>query len=105
MIRHIVMFTAKDKADLDRIEDGLNNLTQIPDAHIEVTRNQKADQLENHIDIVVYGEFEDLEALEAYKRHPLYEKSTSIVRPLRELRIAADVEAALPEACEIKASA
>ena len=94
MIRHIVMFSAKNKDDLDRIEEGLNNLTQIPGANIEITRNQKADQLGNHIDIVVYGEFPDLEALETYKQHPLYEKSTSIVRPLRELRIAADVEAA-----------
>ena len=93
MIRHIVMFSAKDKADLETIEGGLNNLTQIPGAYIEITRNQKADQLENDIDIVVYGEFESIEALNTYKAHPLYEKSTSIVRPLRELRIAADVEA------------
>ena len=98
MIRHIVMFSAKDKNDLDTIEDGLNNLTQIPGAYIEVTRNQKADQLGNDIDIVVYGEFEDIEALNAYKAHPLYEKSTSIVRPLRDVRIAADVEADEEEA-------
>ena len=98
MIRHIVMFSAKDKKDLDTIEDGLNNLTQIPGAYIEVTRNQKADQLGNDIDIVVYGEFESIEALNAYKEHPLYEKSTSIVRPLRDVRIAADVEADEEEA-------
>ncbi len=94
MIRHIVMFSAKDKADLDTIEDGLMNLTHIPDAKIEITRNEKADQLGNDIDIVVYGEFPDIETLRVYKQHPLYEKSTSIVRPLRELRFAADVEAA-----------
>ncbi|HOO81839.1 MAG TPA: Dabb family protein [Alphaproteobacteria bacterium] len=94
MIRHIVMFSAKNKDDLDTIESGLMNLTQIPGAKIEITRNQKADQLGNDIDIVVYGEFPDLETLNAYKRHPLYEKSTSIVRPLRELRFAADIEAA-----------
>ncbi len=94
MIRHIVMFSAKDKADLDTIEDGLNNLTKIPNCSIEIRRNQKADQLGNDIDIVVYGEFESIEALNEYKAHPLYEKSTSIVRPLRELRFAADVEAA-----------
>lgn len=92
MIRHIVMFSAKDKADLDTIEDGLNNLTQIPGCSIEICRNQKADQLGNDIDIVVYGEFDSIEALNEYKAHPLYEKSTSIVRPLRELRFAADIE-------------
>lgn len=97
MIRHIVMFSAKDKNDLDTIEDGLSNLCQIPAEtglafFIEITRNEKADQLGNDVDIVVYGEFPDLETLNAYKAHPLYEKSTSIVRPLRELRIAADIE-------------
>ena len=104
MIRHIVMFSAKRKEDLDTIEYGLNNLTQIPgDFTIEITRNQKADQLGNDIDIVVYGEFKDIETLETYKSHPLYEKSTSIVRPLRELRVAADIETT--PAQELKASA
>ncbi len=97
MIRHIVMFSAKDRADLDTIENGLNNLTQIPAATglnftLEIRRNEKADQLGNDIDIVVYGEFPDIETLHKYKEHPLYEKSTSIVRPLRELRFAADIE-------------
>ena len=98
MIRHIVMFSAKNKADLDTIEGGLNNLTKIStetglDFFVEIRRNEKADQLGNDIDIVVYGEFPDVETLHAYKEHPLYEKSTSIVRPLREMRIAADVKA------------
>ena len=99
MIRHIVFFSAKDKADLDRIMDGLNNLTKIPeesdlDFTIEICRNEKADQIGNDIDVVVYGEFPDIETLHAYKAHPRYEKSTALVRPLRELRFAADIKAA-----------
>lgn len=99
MIRHIVMFSAKDRNDLDKIISGLSNLTEIPkatglDFTIEICRNEKTDQLGNDVDVVVYGEFSDIEALQAYKQHPLYEKSTSIVRPLRELRIAADIKAA-----------
>ena len=97
MIRHIVMFNAKDKADLDKIEEGLMNLTKIPqetglDFTLEVCRNTKSDRIGNDIDIVVYGEFPDLKTLDAYKDHPLYEKSTSIVRPLREMRVAADIK-------------
>ncbi|MEZ5814283.1 MAG: Dabb family protein [Alphaproteobacteria bacterium] len=93
MIRHIVMFTARNKTDLAAIENGLKNLTEIPgDFTIEITRNRKTDQIANDIDIVVYGEFPDQNALNAYKAHPLYAKSTTIVRPLRELRIAADIE-------------
>ncbi len=82
MIRHIVMFSAKNRSDLETIEDGLMNLTRIPgDFTLEISHNEKADQLGNDVDIVVYGEFADLETLEAWKAHPLYEKSTSIVRP------------------------
>ena len=97
MIRHIVMFSAKDKADLDTIEDGLNNLTKISaetgmEFTLEICRNEKADQLGNDVDVVVYGEFPDIETLNKYKQHPLYEKSTSIVRPLREMRVAADIK-------------
>ena len=94
MIRHIVMFSAKNNNDLERIKRGLATLTGIPgDFTLEIARNRKADQLGNDIDIVVYAEFADLEALAAYKAHPLYRQSSAIVRPLRELRVAADIAA------------
>ncbi|MFX6011405.1 Dabb family protein, partial [Acinetobacter baumannii] len=59
MIRHIVLFSAKDKADIGRIVDGLACLSRIPHARrLEVARNQKTDQLGNDVDVVVYGEFD-----------------------------------------------
>jgi stress responsive alpha/beta barrel protein len=95
MIRHIVFFTAKDKADIDRIVDGLSVLTAIPYARrIEIARNRKTDQLGNDIDVVVYGEFENEAQLTAYKEHDLYKESIKRVRPLRELRFAADYDSA-----------
>lgn len=97
MLRHIVMFSCKDSADRDRIRQGLSLLTQIPHAQkLEVAFNEKVDQLGNDIEVVVYGEFADVEDLRAYKDHPLYQQSIDIVRPLRDLRVAADytVEAA-----------
>ncbi|MDH6263784.1 Dabb family protein [Bradyrhizobium sp. BR13661] len=91
MIRHIVLFTAKDKTDIDRIVDGLSVLTAIPHARrLEIARNRKTDQLGNDIDVVVYGEFENDAELAAYKAHDLYKESIKRVRPLRELRFAAD---------------
>ena len=39
---------------------------------------------------IVYGEFEDEAALLAYKADPAYQRSIDIVRPLREIRMAAD---------------
>ncbi|MGY4502218.1 hypothetical protein ACVWYH_006175 [Bradyrhizobium sp. GM24.11] len=95
MIRHIVLFTAKDKAYIDQIVDGLSVLATIPHARrLEVSRNRKADQLANDIDVVVYGEFDNETELAAYKAHQLYQESVRRVRPLRELRFAADYDVA-----------
>lgn len=93
MIRHIVFFSAKDPADLPVIEAGLKRLEGIAAAdRLEVRRNLGRDELGNAVDLVVYGEFKDAEALAAYKADPLYAEAIAIVRPLRELRVAADVE-------------
>ncbi|MCC8936980.1 Dabb family protein [Bradyrhizobium sp. Arg62] len=93
MIRHIVFFTAKEKADIDQIIEGLSVLTSIPCARrLEIARNGKGDQLGNDIDVVVYGEFDSEADLAAYKTHDLYREAIRRVRPLRELRFAADYE-------------
>jgi quinol monooxygenase YgiN len=93
MIRHIVFFSAKDPDDLNRIEAGLKLLEGIAAAdRLEIRRNLRRDQLANAVDIVVYGEFADAAALDAYKADPAYARAIEIVRPLRELRVAADVE-------------
>ena len=94
MIRHIVFFTARKSEDLDAIREGLSILADITHAlKLEVGTNVKSDQLGNEVDLVVYGEFADEAALAAYKAHPLYQESIERVRPLRELRIAADYDA------------
>ena len=95
MIRHIVFFTARDAADLAEIETGLNLLSGIPHArHFEVRPNLRADRLSNaDVDFVVYAEFDNEEALAAYKAHPLYQASIDRVKPLRDTRIAADIAA------------
>ncbi|MBB4065734.1 Dabb family protein [Gellertiella hungarica] len=95
MIRHIVFFTAREGQDVETIRDGLAVLSGIPHAlKLEVALNKKTDQLGNEVDIVVYGEFADEAALAAYKAHPLYQKSIDLVRPLRDLRLAADYDTA-----------
>lgn len=91
MIRHIVFFSARYDQDRDTIFAGLSVLTQNPHAlKLEIGRNLKTDQLNSDVDFVVYGEFADEAALAAYKAHPLYQRSIDIVRPLREIRMAAD---------------
>ena len=91
MIRHIVMFSCRNPEDRDTIYRGLSVLTQIEHAALlEVSYNEKIDQLANDIDVIVYGEFASLEDFRAYKAHPLYEESIRQVRHLRDVRVAAD---------------
>lgn len=96
MIRHIVFFTARDAADLPRIRQGLQLLRDIPHAsHFEVGDNLRSDRLTQEVvDLVVYAEFADDAALQAYKAHPLYQQAIDLVRPLRDMRIAVDITAA-----------
>mgnify|MGYP001026008921 FL=1 len=95
MIRHVVFFSAKDKKDLDVIYDGLLILKTNPHAnHLEISHNLQTDALTGtKVDIVVYAEFSDEDQLAAYKAHPIYQESIDKVRPLRELRMAADFKA------------
>lgn len=92
MIRHIVFFSASRPEDVEPIRDGLMMLREIPySQHFEVGRNLQADTIAGtQIDIVVYAEFADETALAAYKAHPVYVACIAKVRPMRELRIAAD---------------
>lgn len=92
MIRHIVFFSLKRAEDLEAAYDGLMLLADIPHAqHFEVGRNLNTDPIPGpRVDLIVYGEFADTDALAAFKAHPLYELSIQAVRPLRDQRVAAD---------------
>ena len=91
LIRHVVFFSSKDKDDVDRIIEGLQMLKGIPTVRrLDVCRNRKEDRFSNDVDVVVYAEFDDEAALDAYRAHPIYQDCIKLVRPLRDLRIAAD---------------
>lgn len=94
MLRHIVFFKARTPADREAVFAGLRLLEANPHAlRLEVGRNINCDAISAEVDFVVYGEFADAAQLDAFKRHPLYQQSIERVRPLRELRIAADFHA------------
>ena len=96
MIRHIVFFSARNKDDVEAIVAGLRRLGEIPHSSVfEVMKNSKVDPISGEIDVVVYGEFENAEALAAYKAHPIYSATTALVKPMRELRISAVVVSTL----------
>jgi quinol monooxygenase YgiN len=92
MIRHIVFFSVPRGEDLAAVEAGLKLLATIPTvSRLEVSRNLRRDAWSGEVDLVVYGEFVDEAALTAYKAHPTYAESIRRVKPLRELRMAADI--------------
>ncbi len=92
MIRHIVFFSAKNPKDVEAIRAGLSQLAAIPHSStFEVSINRKTDPLSDAIDLVVYAEFTDDAALNAYRAHPIYKETTKRVKPMRELRFSADV--------------
>lgn len=91
IIRHVVFFSSKNVNDIDRIVEGLSMLSAIPSVkHFEVSRNRNEDRFSNDVDVIVYAEFENETALEAYRAHQIYQDCIEIVRPLRDTRIAAD---------------
>ena len=91
IIRHVVFFSAKDPRDIDQIVDGLSMLSAIPSVkHFEVSRNRNEDRFANDVDVIVYAEFEHDAALKAYRAHQIYQDCIDLVRPLRDMRIAAD---------------
>lgn len=91
MIRHIVFFSAKRKSEVAEIRARLLALATIPHSiRFEVLENMRVDPMSDEIDIVVYGEFADLAALESFKAHPVYAETTRHVRPMRELRYSVD---------------
>jgi len=95
MIRHIVFFSAKPGETAQSVQAGLSVLTGIKHARlVEIGLNEKVDQVANEIDVVVYAEFDSLDDLKAFKADPLYDLPTQSVRPIRELRFAADMDSA-----------
>ena len=93
MIRHIVLFSARDPKNIRIIRDGLRNLKAIPSANIlEVEYNNQKDQWSNEVDVVVYGEFKSEKELAEFKSHKIYKDTINVIKPLRELRIAVDIE-------------
>ena len=93
MIRHIVLFSAKQHVTTQQIIDGLMMLEDIGEhRHFEVKPNLKRDSVDNEVDVVFYSEFEDEAALNRFVNHPTYQQCIDVVKPNRELRYCVDIE-------------
>lgn len=93
MIRHIVLFSAKEPQYVSIIKNTLGTYINIPSVYkLEVAENSKQDNLSSEIDIILNIEFKSQEDLEAYKQHEIYKQGIDIIRPLRDKRYVVDYE-------------
>lgn len=99
MIKHIVMWKLKEQAEgVDRAANAremkrrLDECAQIvPGIHaFEVTIAQP--DLEATYDVVLYSEFADRAALQAYAQHPTHQALVPFIGAIREARQCMDYE-------------
>lgn len=76
--RLIHRYTAKDKADIDQMIDGLSVLTAIPYARLVEVRSQPKDRPTRQ-----QYRFDSETEFAAYKAHDLYQETIKRVRPPR----------------------
>jgi len=93
MIKHIVMWKLRDKADAVEIKQKLEALRgKIPGLlHIEVGIDFLGS--EQSADIVLIAELESSEALESYQTHPEHQAVVPLVKSCAIARTVVDYEA------------
>lgn len=93
MLKHIVMWKLKDQAEgRDRAANAIEMKRRLDECagivpgimHFEVTLAQPG--LEATCDVVLYSEFTDKEALEAYVKHPVHQALVPFIGAIREGR-------------------
>jgi len=94
MIKHIVMWKLRNKADAEIIKDKLEALMgKIPGLrHIEVGIDFSSS--EQSADVVLYSELESREALQAYQQHPEHQAVIPLVKAASVSRAVVDYELA-----------
>ncbi|HUL40225.1 MAG TPA: Dabb family protein [Methanomassiliicoccales archaeon] len=98
MIRHVVIWKFKEKADgydrMTNLERVKGELEALPRRMPGVIRSIEVgiNDLENgtNYDLILIADFEDHRALETYLNHPEHLKVADLVTKVRESRIAVD---------------
>ena len=93
MIRHVIMwkFRAGEEENMQKFLDGLRALNGvIPEIrHMEIGVNVLE---KNYDDACLIADFDDLEALERYKKDPRHVAVSALCKSIREARGAVDFE-------------
>lgn len=99
MIKHIVMWRLKELADnatkqenakrlKDKLESLKDKIEEIKNIEVGINVNPS----EAAFDVVLYSEFENLEALNIYQNHPEHKKIVEFVSGIRTYRCVVDYE-------------
>lgn len=96
MIKHIVCWQLQEdnkQQNAQVIKNALEDLNGKIEGliHLEVGVNTP-NTPENNWDIVLYSEFDSLEALNNYQVHPLHKVAGAIIKPLTLNRVCVDYE-------------
>jgi hypothetical protein len=92
MLKHIVMWKLKDPADGAEMKRRLDQCATIVPGIITFEVSLAQPGLEATYDVVLYAEFSDRAALEAYAAHPTHEAIKPFIGAIRSERQCMDYE-------------
>ncbi|MGC3954945.1 MAG: Dabb family protein [Propionicimonas sp.] len=100
MIKHIVMWNFADEAEgadkaanLAKVQADLLALRGLVDGMGSFEVAIGADPLEHSYDLVLYSEFDSVEALQAYATHPRHVAVAQFIGKVRTARVCMDYQA------------
>ncbi len=93
MIKHIVMWKLRDKADAAEIKARLEALNGKIPGLIKIEAGIDFLESDQSADVVLYSELESREALEAYQAHPEHQAVVPLIKGAAIARTVVDYEA------------
>jgi hypothetical protein len=99
MIRHVVCFTltaandAERAADISQMQERLGALVGVIPGLVSMSLKPDLGLLEDHWDVVLISEHDDVEALEGYQAHPAHQEAGAFIRSVTNSdRVTVDYE-------------
>ncbi len=90
MIRHIVLWTLHNPADAPRFKAELDSCRGLVDGMEAFEVAIRTPELDGNCDVVLYSQFHDKTALDAYINHPRHQAVAAGVAPLCKSRHSLD---------------
>ena len=92
MIKHIVMWTLKDKTDAHKVKTMLEGLKGKVPSIIDIEVGIDVNGSEAAADVVLYSTFASMDDLNAYQHHPEHQAVIPLMQAMTTSRMVADYE-------------